>query len=137
MTGEVGSSRQEARERGLKFYHGTPCRKAGHTLRYTSNKACVGCQPYHTQSHNLGTRYGMSVEEYELRSSGQGHRCAICRETCPTGFRLAVDHNHKTGAVRGLLCINCNKGIGHLKDDPALLQAAINYLRKHEGEAHG
>lgn len=57
----------------------------------------------------------------------QGGTCAICHGTETVG-RLAVDHCHSTGRVRGLLCTNCNQAIGKLKDDSQLLRNAINYL---------
>lgn len=47
-------------------------------------------------------------------------------------LQLAVDHNHKTGKVRGLLCRRCNQALGKLEDDPALFEAAATYLRKVE-----
>ena len=64
----------------------------------------------------------------------QGGVCAICekpeRSTSRYGRikKLAVDHDHDTGAVRGLLCANCNKGIGNLGDDPDILIAGAAYL---------
>lgn len=65
----------------------------------------------------------------------QHNKCAICgnKETKKLHGKvvsLAVDHCHKTGKVRGLLCQNCNHGIGMLKDDPKLLKNAIIYLSK-------
>lgn len=54
--------------------------------------------------------------------------CAICH-SAPRS-RLHIDHNHKTGKYRGLLCDNCNLGLGHFKDSPALLSKAINYLKE-------
>lgn len=62
--------------------------------------------------------------------AAQGGKCAICGGTNPGGHRLAVDHDHTTGAVRGLLCHACNAGIGKLRDDPALLRVAADYLDK-------
>ncbi len=66
----------------------------------------------------------------------QGGVCAICEqpETAQRSGRakwLAVDHDHGTGAVRGLLCSNCNPMLGYAKDDPALLRAAASYLESH------
>jgi len=66
----------------------------------------------------------------------QNGKCAICEGT-DGGHRngepkaLAVDHNHKTGKVRGLLCESCNQGIGKLKDSPETCRKAADYLEKH------
>lgn len=59
----------------------------------------------------------------------QGHRCAICgiNELGDTR-QFAVDHDHSTGLVRGLLCANCNLGLGHFKDSTDILRAALSYL---------
>ena len=57
----------------------------------------------------------------------QGGLCAIC-QTAPA---VHVDHDHETGAVRALLCFNCNGGLGQFRDDPALLQAAADYVERH------
>jgi len=75
----------------------------------------------------LVREYGISSEEFDVRLNSQDGVCAICRETRP---RLAVDHCHKTGKIRGLLCFNCNAALGLLKDDPKRLRSAIAYLRK-------
>lgn len=72
--------------------------------------------------------YGITLQEYETLLEAQGGVCAICGKECVTFENLAVDHDHATGAVRGLLCNNCNHGIGKFKDDPALLKAAADYV---------
>jgi hypothetical protein len=63
----------------------------------------------------------------------QNNCCAIC-DSHVTLFKkqLAVDHNHETGEVRGLLCLACNGGIGKLKDSIPMLEKAIKYLKKYE-----
>lgn len=61
----------------------------------------------------------------------QDHKCAICG-TEPMRD-LDIDHNHTTGAVRGLLCSYCNKALGMFKDSAVFLGTAIEYLTKHEG----
>jgi hypothetical protein len=76
----------------------------------------------------LKKAYGMTVEEYEALLARQEEKCAICRKPCHTGGNLSVDHDHDTGRVRGLLCRNCNRGIGLLQESPEILQAAIQYL---------
>lgn len=71
--------------------------------------------------------YGITLAEYEALAEAQGWRCAICRQTSER--TLHVDHDHRTGQVRGLLCGTCNRGMGMLGDDAALLQRAADYVR--------
>lgn len=72
--------------------------------------------------------YGLTPDDYQRMLVAQGGTCAVCNGTNPSGRRLAVDHDHGGGAVRGLLCLACNRGIGALSDDPARLRAAAEYL---------
>lgn len=77
----------------------------------------------------LKKTYNITDEEYEYRLSAQNNRCAIC-DKHRSAFKqtLAVDHCHKTGKVRGILCSNCNLGIGNMKDNIEFLKKAIGYL---------
>tara|TARA_B100001250_G_C19601306_1_gene700751 strand:+ start:59 stop:481 length:423 start_codon:yes stop_codon:yes gene_type:complete len=77
---------------------------------------------------NLLRAYGITADEYDVLLETQGNVCAICREYPYQHKKLAVDHDHATGRVRGILCENCNRGIGMFKDRPELLQSAIEYL---------
>jgi len=71
---------------------------------------------------------GLSSEKELILAALENQKtCAICH-SAPRA-RLHIDHNHKTGKYRGLLCDNCNLGLGHFKDSPALLAKAIEYLR--------
>lgn len=79
---------------------------------------------------------GISVEQYDRMLADQGGVCAICKQPERRRTRwgtdttlLPVDHDHKTGVIRGLLCHACNKGVGLFKDDPNRLTAAAEYLR--------
>jgi hypothetical protein len=72
---------------------------------------------------------GLTPLDYERMLVAQNGVCAICRQR-DNGKRLAVDHSHATGRVRGLLCFSCNTGIGKLGDDPARLRLAADYLEK-------
>lgn len=75
--------------------------------------------------------YGITVEEHNELFEAQDGVCAIClREEWVVGRSLAIDHDHATGKVRGLLCGPCNQGLGLLADDIARLQRAIDYLRR-------
>lgn len=69
-------------------------------------------------------RYGISYATYKTMLAKQNNKCLICNSE----DMLVVDHNHKTGEVRGLLCHGCNCAIGLLRDDPSILQSAITYL---------
>lgn len=77
---------------------------------------------------NLRRQYGLTEKEYENIASSQGGACAICRGVSKK--TLAVDHDHKTGKVRGLLCWKCNYALGLLTDNAEFLGRAIIYLRK-------
>lgn len=85
------------------------------------------------QGYGLKKNYGLSRDEYMAMSEKQDHKCAICGR--PEGAKirgktlaLAVDHCHVKGHIRGLLCADCNRGLGMFKDDAELLQKAIKYL---------
>jgi hypothetical protein len=79
----------------------------------------------------LRARYGLSAAEYDRLLALQGGVCRICKETCSTGKRLAVDHDHETGKVRGLLCRRCNRGLGHFPT-AELLRRALAYWESHQ-----
>jgi len=72
--------------------------------------------------------YGITAAEWDAFLDRQHGVCPICRTTPE---RWTVDHDHSTGAVRGLLCGSCNLGIGHLGDDVERLRRAVRYLSKH------
>jgi hypothetical protein len=78
------------------------------------------------------TRYGMTLAEYEDLFVKQAEVCGICHKPPDNEKwrRLGVDHDHVTGAVRGLLCGNCNRGLGMFMDDPDLLRGAIDWLAR-------
>ena len=93
-------------------------------------------QDRHQQSAwrgHLKLFYKISEEQYNELLDEQGGCCAICRR--PQDYfrkRFAVDHNHETGKVRGLLCPNCNQALGHMRDDPHLFVRAAMYLKHYE-----
>ena len=81
---------------------------------------------------NIKKFYGISVEQYESMFRAQNGVCAICSCLNISGRRLAVDHNHVTGNIRGLLCSRCNTGIGQARESVDILKKTIAYLEKHE-----
>lgn len=86
----------------------------------------------------LRNTYGISLVEYERLHEAQGGVCAICRQPETHVKRgsvvnLSVDHDHDSGRVRGLLCNNCNRGLGFLRDDPSIVLSAAQYLTTAKG----
>ena len=79
------------------------------------------------REYSLKRKFNLSLEEYQVLLERQNGVCGICKNKCTR--ELAVDHCHITGRVRGLLCNNCNRGIGHLRDSIDVLSAAITYLK--------
>ena len=89
------------------------------------------------KEYNLKRNYGITKEHFEEIYNNQDGKCFICdisekelKDKNSAG--LAIDHDHKTGKIRGLLCHNCNKGLGLLKDDPNILKKGIDYLLKEQ-----
>lgn len=77
-------------------------------------------------------KYGISLEQYQERLAAQNNECVICRvKLLASGSGTHLDHSHKTGKLRAFLCTNCNRGLGHFKDNPELLSKAAEYLDTH------
>lgn len=95
--------------------------------------------PNNYASH-LRRTYCLGQDEYDARAAAQNYLCKVCREQNPPGRNgepkpLGVDHNHITGANRGLLCDRCNKVLGFVKDSQELLDLLRFYLREYDGPA--
>ena len=113
-----------------------PCRNAPERAEYA--RAHRSAHPSTYKDRYLRKSFGVSLAWYSTQLDVQGGGCAICAEpetanNPKTGLPrdLAVDHCHTGGHVRALLCSKCNTGLGSFNDDPALLQAAIDYLTLH------
>ncbi len=84
--------------------------------------------------HRVGKRstLGLTQEVFYAMYEAQGGSCPICTEKLDLDFgagQFAVDHCHRTGSIRGILCQLCNRGLGHFRDRPEVLELAANYLR--------
>jgi len=79
---------------------------------------------------HLKGKFNNSLADYQRMLDEQGGKCKICGSDKPGGkiIHFSVDHDHKTGAVRSLLCTNCNHGVGRFMDSPSLLRQAAAYL---------
>lgn len=106
---------------------------------------CLNCYNSDRRANGDSTRsrlryqYGITVERYRDLLATQGNRCGICgrdEEDAKNAWgrkSFSVDHSHKVGLVRGILCHRCNLGLGHFMENPWLLAKAIAYLADHPG----
>lgn len=135
------------------------CRKCGRKLplsefylakarkKYAYRNACKQCEKERAAAwrrdnrklwlqcmrrHSLKRDFGITPEQYEQMLTDQDGGCAICGGQNIANKRLAVDHNHVTGEVRGLLCHHCNAAIGHVEENVSRLLRMIAYIKEHE-----
>ena len=104
------------------------CRDCSNAMNRERYRRTGGKEAVYAQ--NLLNNYGMTVDEYEARVERQGGQCAICG-TKPD-HRLHVDHDHRTGAVRDLLCRPCNYALGNAQDSLWIVRAMVAYLEQHQ-----
>jgi hypothetical protein len=126
---DISTFQKSRREKdGLQIWC-TPCRTKQQRERkskYDAERAQI-LKEQNLDRH-LRKIYGISLEDYNNIHLHQLGRCRLCDNPCPSGKRLAVDHCHSTGKVRGLLCVNCNTALGSFKDNLELLKKAVKYL---------
>ena len=114
----------ETRSSDGKTYRCKPCAREAARRHYC---------PKRSTDYWREKKYGVTPEQWDLMLKRCGNRCEICgKENKRQNKRraLCVDHNHETGEVRGLLCDNCNVGIGKLQDNVELLKKAAVYLQE-------
>jgi hypothetical protein len=115
-----------------KYDHDTKEGKAAYQIEYRA----MHREKFAQQERER--KFGLSLADYSALVASQDNKCAICNcaETATRNGKvkaLAVDHDHATGKVRGLLCVACNTGIGKFRDSRDLMLSAIKYLDKHSG----
>jgi endogenous inhibitor of DNA gyrase (YacG/DUF329 family) len=127
-----GSEIPESRRSNANYCSRECMRVATRAKAYDSEKA---------RDYNRNYHYGIGTTEFEAILASQGGRCAICRTNEWPGKdnKPHIDHCHKLGVrgqrvIRGILCTNCNQGLGRFKDSTDLLAAAIEYLNASSGE---
>lgn len=111
----------------------TPCPK-GHTERYVAGNACLECNRISMSNRSeylkwlrIKKEYGLTKEDVENLFINQDGKCAICDFDISKKYH--IDHCHKNGHVRGLLCSKCNHAIGLLKESEILFKKAAQYIR--------
>lgn len=105
-----------------------PCRRAKDRERYKNSN---GAGKDRVFDQSLRRLYGINLVQYNAMAVSQDHRCALCGEVPTSDRRMHVDHCHATGAIRALLCHQCNLLLGNAKDSTDRLQQAIAYLDNH------
>jgi len=88
------------------------------------------CKRCIAKKNTRKVKYGITAEQFKLLANKQDGLCAICKKQEKLGTALSVDHCHESGRIRGLLCRQCNVGIGNLGHDIELLEKAIKYLMR-------
>jgi len=105
------------------------CRQRRHNKKYDNVRKELNRTPKYQKKRRewkLQNEYGLSLEAYDDMLNQQGGVCAVCQES--NDGNLPVDHDHKTGQIRGLLCHRCNRVLGQLRDDPRLIHGLVSYL---------
>lgn len=115
--------------RSNKRYYQRECKECNRLRRarwWKSEKGKIS-----SANTKLKRRFGLTLTDFERLLKVQGSKCAICGATYSYGGqRLAVDHDHKTGEIRGLLCKACNVGLGNFNESVEILEKAVQYVLK-------
>ena len=101
-----------------------PCTRVAAARRHQATRDAA-------RNRRYVNRYGITAADVDELRAEQRYRCAVCgrhEDRLPLG--LMVDHDHLSGTVRALLCHSCNAGLGHLRESPEILRAAIAYLAR-------
>jgi len=117
---------------GYKNRLRTDCKQCTNKMAREWHKKNKGKREIIVRKYSLYHNYGLTLEQYDDMLRSQNGKCLICEKVCKTRKTLSVDHCHKTGQVRGLLCGKCNSGLGYFGDDTVLLQKAMDYLNAKE-----
>lgn len=104
------------------------CVRCGLRQMRQDRRTCGQCYGAHDRASYFRRNYGITLQAYNELVLSQGGRCKICANYPMGKKRLSVDHDHKTGRVRGLLCDKCNMAIGLVDECPERLRGLIRYL---------
>lgn len=119
----------KVREKARKFYHSNRENQVRRVKNYQErNKSTV--LEYSRKTEYRGRKYGLARGEFEEMFAEQEGRCKLCGSPTDSAD-MHIDHDHRTGLVRGLLCRSCNAGLGMFHDNPEELRKAIAYIEKH------
>lgn len=106
------------------------CKRLANRKDHNKHKVRVKLQ---SRIYKLRVKYNLTLEQFNKILLLQDKKCALCLRTFTKSikYRCEIDHDHKTGKVRKLLCHKCNSGIGYFKDDVIIFKKIVNYLEEH------
>lgn len=127
--GQTWHNQQRAIEKArLRAEEHPPCPTCGGVV---GPKRRVYCSRDCMYLARVPSNHGLTVPEFDALMVSQGNVCAICGVTDWGLTGPQIDHDHESGAVRGILCVNCNNALGRFQDDPTRIRSAIAYLERH------
>lgn len=113
------------------YFSGQMCKYGHVSKRYVKNRVCVECRLQKTFRKKLKLyNRGMTEKEYDDMLYLQRNECAICNKKLGEGQDVTIDHCHDTNLIRGILCRNCNMGLGQFRDCIGYIKNAAKYLQK-------
>jgi hypothetical protein len=121
-------NKQREIDRVQAWRDANPEKYAGYQAKYRSRPD----RKLADRAGHLKRKFGLTLEQYDQLLASQGGGCAICGAPPEPNTSLHIDHDHDTGAVRGLLCVRCNNALGQLREDSDLVRAAASYLDGHD-----
>lgn len=115
-------------DKGMHKYCSSECRQKWHYNRWKSNggRRC----PQKLREYQLKTNYGISIEDFNIILLSQNNSCKICKIKNQSGKNWHIDHCHKNGKIRGILCQKCNQAIGMVYENIEILENMIQYLEE-------
>jgi hypothetical protein len=131
------ANREEHNRRAREWRRANAEKVRENDKRWRENNKDKIKQRYKERSHknrayHLRRKYGLSTESISAILEQQRGACPICKKDLgDKTINIHIDHDHRSGKTRGILCRVCNTGIGHFDDNPDLLLAAVAYLQKH------
>jgi hypothetical protein len=108
-----------------KLYRKNICKKCNYHRRNTPKRRIY--QKEYLYNYKLKNKYGINKKQVENAIKKQGGKCPICKVKLTGDYH--IDHSHKTGKFRGILCSYCNQALGQFKDNIESLENAIKYLK--------
>lgn len=118
-----------SQSRDLLNFRCKTCNSADHRGRY---QRLTADERAHLQEKHLKRTYGLTLEQRQAMLELQGGGCAICGGDDTSSKGWHVDHDHRSGVIRGILCSGCNTALGHMRDNSDLMIAGAEYLRRYD-----